>query len=78
MSSALADRVSHSVRIRRAITDGYVAEISQKAIEVAITLTAGAYQTSLVSYFTHRDLFPCLMKVSQEECFHTRDPNSSL
>lgn len=38
-------------------------DVRQKAIEVAISLTAGAYQTSLVSYFTHRDLFPCLMKV---------------
>lgn len=36
----------------------------QKAIGVAIALTSGAYQTSLVSYFTHRDLFPSLMKVS--------------
>lgn len=36
----------------------------QKAIAVATALTSGAYQTSLVSYFTHRDLFPSLMKVS--------------
>jgi hypothetical protein len=26
-------------------------------------MTSGAYKTSLVSYFTHRDLFPSLMKV---------------
>lgn len=38
--------------------------VRQKAIGVAIALTSGAYQTSLVSYFTHRDLFPSLMKVS--------------
>ena len=37
--------------------------IRQKAIEVAISFTSGAYQTSLISYFTHRDLFPSLMKV---------------
>lgn len=40
-----------------------VDEIRQKAIQVALSLTSGAYQTSLVSYFTHRDLFPALMKV---------------
>ena len=38
-------------------------EVRNKAIDVALSLTAGAYQTSLVSYFTHRDLFPALMKV---------------
>lgn len=37
--------------------------VRQKAIEVALSLTSGAWQTSLVSYFTHRDLFPALMKV---------------
>ena len=34
-----------------------------KAIKTAIAMTSGAYKTSLVSYFTHRDLFPSLMKV---------------
>ena len=38
-------------------------DVRQKAIEVALSLTAGAYQTGLLSYFTHRDLFPSLMKV---------------
>jgi hypothetical protein len=38
-------------------------EIRRKAINTALCLTSGAYQTSLVSYFTHRDLFPSLMKV---------------
>ena len=38
-------------------------EIRTKALDVALSLTSGAYQTSLVSYFTHRDLFPALMKV---------------
>ena len=38
-------------------------ELRRKAIEAALALTSGAYQTSLVSYFTHRDLFPALMKV---------------
>ena len=34
-----------------------------KAIRTAIALVSGAYKTGLVSYFTHRDLFPSLMKV---------------
>ena len=41
-----------------------VVDLRRKAIEVALSLTSGAYQTSLVSYFTHRDLFPALMKAS--------------
>ncbi|KAL8706895.1 MAG: hypothetical protein Q9225_007896, partial [Loekoesia sp. 1 TL-2023] len=48
--------------IEKVVRSGERIEIRQKAIQVAIALTAGAYQTSLVSYFTHRDLFPCLMK----------------
>lgn len=38
-------------------------DIRLKAIKAAIAMTSGAYKTSLVSYFTHRDLFPSLMKV---------------
>ena len=38
----------------------------EKAVRAALSLTTGAYQTSLVSYFTHKDLFPALMKVSLE------------
>lgn len=40
-----------------------IVEIRGKAIDVALSLTSGAYQTSLVSYFAHRDLFPALIKV---------------
>lgn len=40
-----------------------VVELREKAVEVTVSLTSGAYQTSLVSYFTHRDLFPALIKV---------------
>lgn len=54
------------------IRSGESVEVRQKAIEVAIALTAGAYQTSLVSYFTHRDLFPCLMKYIQDVDTPTR------
>ena len=42
-------------------------ETRQKAIEVALAVVSGAYQTSLLSYFTHRDLFPSLMKVSNPD-----------
>jgi hypothetical protein len=44
-------------------TDLFLVDVRQKAIEVALSLVSGAYQTSLLSYFTHRDLFPSLMKV---------------
>ncbi|KAL9601960.1 MAG: hypothetical protein Q9219_002184 [cf. Caloplaca sp. 3 TL-2023] len=53
--------------IEMVVRAGGSIETRQKAIMVAIALTAGAYQTSLVSYFTHRDLFPCLIKYIQDE-----------
>lgn len=40
-----------------------IVDVRLKAIQVVLSLTAGAYQTSLISYFTHRDLFPALVKV---------------
>lgn len=54
--------------------DSFAGPIRRKAVEVAIALTAGAYQTSLVSYFTHRDLFPCLMKVCMKNLQYTSWP----
>ncbi|KAL8883203.1 MAG: hypothetical protein Q9192_007361 [Flavoplaca navasiana] len=48
--------------IETVVRSGGSVETRQKAVEVGIALTAGAYQTSLVSYFTHRDLFPGLTK----------------
>lgn len=51
-------------RNREIFTDNrYPVDIRRKAIEAALSVTSGAYQTSLLSYFTHRDLFPSLMKV---------------
>lgn len=38
-------------------------DLRLKAIKTAISMTSGAYKTSLITYFTHRDLFPSLMKV---------------
>lgn len=52
--------LSHRSHLSKLI---FVVEIRGKAIDVALSLSSGAYQTSLVSYFTHRDLFPALMKV---------------
>ncbi|KAJ5908822.1 hypothetical protein N7495_001504 [Penicillium taxi] len=46
----------------RIIRNGTSLELRRKAIRVAVAMTSGAYKTSLVSYFTHRDLFPSLMK----------------
>ena len=51
---------------------GIIVELRQKAIDVALALTCGAYQTSLVSYFTHPDLFPALMKVRNQYRYTAR------
>ncbi|RMJ28144.1 hypothetical protein PHISP_00998 [Aspergillus sp. HF37] len=48
------------------IRNGKIFDIRLKAIKTAIAMTSGAYKTSLVSYFTHRDLFPALMKFIHE------------
>ncbi|KAJ8062706.1 hypothetical protein OCU04_009226 [Sclerotinia nivalis] len=48
------------------IRTGRSLDIRRKAVEAALSVTSGAYQTSLLSYFTHRDLFPSLMKFIQE------------
>lgn len=46
-----------------AIQRGRTFEVRQKAVQVAISLCAGAFQTSLLTYFTQRDLFSGLMKL---------------
>ncbi|KAL6238154.1 hypothetical protein BDW75DRAFT_228162 [Aspergillus navahoensis] len=48
------------------IRSGSNNDIRFKAIRTAIAMTSGAYKTSLVSYFTHRDLFPSIMKLVHE------------
>lgn len=40
-------------------------DFRSKAVAATTSMVAGAYQTSLVSYFMHRDLFPALTKVSE-------------
>ncbi|KAG9229690.1 hypothetical protein BJ875DRAFT_474222 [Amylocarpus encephaloides] len=48
------------------IKTGSSLDVRQKAIEAALAVVSGAYQTSLLSYFIHRDLFPSLMKFIQD------------
>lgn len=38
-------------------------ELRQKAVEVTLAVTSGAYQTGLLTYFIQRDLFPAVIKV---------------
>ncbi|KAI0900232.1 DUF1741-domain-containing protein [Annulohypoxylon nitens] len=48
------------------IRNGKSMEVRQKAVEVVLSITSGAYQTSLLTYFIQRDLFPAIMKFIQE------------
>ncbi|KAI0025897.1 DUF1741-domain-containing protein [Xylariomycetidae sp. FL0641] len=48
------------------IRTGHTLEIRQRAVEVVLSITSGAYQTSLLTYFIHRDLFPAIMKFIQD------------
>ncbi|KAG5659262.1 hypothetical protein KAF25_000464 [Fusarium avenaceum] len=41
-------------------------EVRYKAIEVLVAVTAGAYQTTLLTYLIQRDLFPAVMKFIQD------------
>ncbi|PUU83026.1 hypothetical protein B9Z19DRAFT_1098869 [Tuber borchii] len=52
------------------IKNGRTVEVRRKAIQVALCIACGAFQTGLLSYFTHRDLFPALMK-------YTNDPETA-
>lgn len=38
-------------------------ELRHKAVEVLLAFTAGAWQTTLLTYLIQRDLFPSIMKV---------------
>ncbi|KAI1084332.1 DUF1741-domain-containing protein [Whalleya microplaca] len=48
------------------IRNGKTLEVRQRAVEVVLSITSGAYQTSLLTYFIQRDLFPAIMKFIQE------------
>ncbi|GAM85236.1 hypothetical protein ANO11243_032400 [Dothideomycetidae sp. 11243] len=43
------------------IRQGRTASIKEEAVRVVLSITSGAFQTSLLTYFTQRDLFPSLM-----------------
>ncbi|KAL4909058.1 hypothetical protein BDW74DRAFT_145892 [Aspergillus multicolor] len=65
------DRVDQVISNFVAVLDSIIRsgsnnDIRFKAIRTAIAMTSGAYKTSLVSYFTHRDLFPSIMKLVHE------------
>ncbi|KAI9931321.1 hypothetical protein ASPWEDRAFT_22825 [Aspergillus wentii DTO 134E9] len=65
------DEVDHIISEFVAVLDGIIRngsnlDLRVKAVRTAIAMTSGAYKTSLVSYFTHRDLFPSLMKFVHE------------
>ncbi|KAL1995794.1 hypothetical protein VTN49DRAFT_660 [Thermomyces lanuginosus] len=55
----LADFVAALDRI---IRNAASFDLRRQAIRTAVAVVSGAYKTGLVSYFTHRDLFPSLMK----------------
>lgn len=46
-----------------AIKAGRTINVRTKAVKVALCVTSGAFQTGLLTYFVHRDLFPSLMKL---------------
>lgn len=41
----------------------YTADLQRRAVDVALAVTSGAYQTSLLTYFIQRDLFPAITSV---------------
>jgi hypothetical protein len=41
----------------------WTVDVRHKAIEVLLAFTAGAHQTTLLTYLIQRDLFPSIMKV---------------
>lgn len=44
------------------IKNGRTVELRYKAIQTALCVACGGFQTGLLSYFTHRDFFPALVK----------------
>ncbi|KAF1942030.1 DUF1741-domain-containing protein [Clathrospora elynae] len=49
-----------------AIRSGRSMPLRLKAVRATLSITAAGFQTALPSYFTHRDLFPSLMKYVQD------------
>ncbi|CAG9944150.1 unnamed protein product [Clonostachys rosea f. rosea IK726] len=48
------------------IRNGQTLEVRHKAVEVLLATTAGAYQTTLLTYMIQRDLFPSIIKFIQD------------
>ncbi|KAF2470707.1 DUF1741-domain-containing protein [Lindgomyces ingoldianus] len=48
------------------IRNGRSPALRLKAVRTALSVTAAAFHTGIPSYFTHRDLFPSLMKYTQD------------
>ncbi|SPO05117.1 uncharacterized protein DNG_07802 [Cephalotrichum gorgonifer] len=48
------------------IRSGKTLELRHKAVEVLLAFTAGAFQTTLLTYLIQRDLFPSVMKLIHE------------
>ncbi|EGY22386.1 uncharacterized protein VDAG_03824 [Verticillium dahliae VdLs.17] len=55
-----------AVALDQVIRAGKSLELRSRAVEVVLSVTAGAYQTSLLTYFIQRDLFPAVMKYIHE------------
>lgn len=53
--------------LEAAISKGASASMRRKAVDCAIATVAGSYQTSLMTYFIHKDFFHGLMKFVQAE-----------
>ncbi|KAH9875103.1 hypothetical protein J1614_004591 [Plenodomus biglobosus] len=49
-----------------AVRSGRSIELRLKAVRATLSITAAGFQTALPSYFTHRDLFPALVKYVQD------------
>ncbi|KAK0667093.1 hypothetical protein QBC41DRAFT_324596 [Cercophora samala] len=45
----------------------YTADLERRAVEVALAVASGAYQTSLLTYFIQRDLFPAIISCIQSQ-----------
>ncbi|KAM0335068.1 hypothetical protein ACHAQA_000102 [Verticillium albo-atrum] len=54
------------VALDQIIRAGKSLDLRRRAVEVVLAVTAGAYQTSLLTYFIQRDLFPAVMKLIHE------------
>ncbi|KAK0736546.1 hypothetical protein B0T21DRAFT_367166 [Apiosordaria backusii] len=45
----------------------YTADLQRRAVEAALAVASGAYQTSLLTYFIQRDLFPAIISCIQSQ-----------